>query len=125
MSGLPGTLQRPPKAAKADKFSSVQTVPFDLSIDPWWSLTVFGPPRTLQRPPKAAKAEKKISAQSVPFDLRFMEFMGLLEKSAMSAIKIDIKIALYSVSNRHDLNRNFPYDDFLRSNSCTTVLLIF
>ena len=33
--------------------------------------------------------------------------------------------------NRHDftrmhvLNTNFPYDDFLRSNSCTTVSLIF
>ena len=39
--------QDPPKAAKADKFFSAQTVPFDLSVDPWWSLMVFGPLGTL------------------------------------------------------------------------------
>ena len=73
--------QDPPKAtkaAKADKFFSAQTVPFDLSVDPWWSLTVFGPPRTLQRPSKAAKVDKFFSAQWVPFDLSVDPWWSLI-----------------------------------------------
>ena len=98
--------QDPPKAtkaAKADKFFSAQTVPFDLSVDPWWSLIVLGLPGT----------RHEING-----------IHGLTGKKCYDK-------ALYSVDNRHDLtrmhvqNRNFPYNDFLRSNSCTTVLLIF
>ena len=44
-SGLEAIKGRP-----RPKFFLAQTVPFDHSIDPWWSLMVSGLPRTLQRP---------------------------------------------------------------------------
>ena len=64
--------QDPPKAAKAtkaDKFFSAQTVPFDLSVDPWWSVIVSGLPRTLQRPQgrKGHKGRNLFLAQTVSF----------------------------------------------------------
>ena len=42
--------QRLLNAALGQNFFSAQTVPFDLSVNPWWSLIVSGLPGTLQRP---------------------------------------------------------------------------
>jgi len=52
-------------------------VPFDLRINPWWSLTVSGPPRTLQRSPKVTRPLCLFKLKTlqygclwIPFDLR-------------------------------------------------------
>ena len=48
------------RPAEAEFFFLAQTVPLDLSVNPWWSLKVFSPLRTLQRPrghQRPAKAE--------------------------------------------------------------------
>ena len=52
-------------------------VPFDLWINPWWSLTVSGPPKTLQRSLKVTRplSHFKLKALQygclwIPFDLR-------------------------------------------------------
>ena len=52
-------------------------VPFDLRINPWWSLTVSGPPRTLQRSPKVTRPLGLFKLKTIqygclwiPFDLR-------------------------------------------------------
>ena len=43
-SSAPPAASRPSKAGRGRNFFLAQTVPFDHSIDPWWSLTVSGPP---------------------------------------------------------------------------------
>ena len=72
--------QDPPKATKAtkaDNFFSAQTVPFDLSVNPWWSLIVSGLPGTLQRP-QGRKGRQFFSAQTVPFDLSVDPWWSLI-----------------------------------------------
>ena len=63
--------QDPPKAAKAtkaDKFFSAQTVPFDLSVDPWWSMIVLG----LPGPSSGLKAAKATKAKIFFWLKRFL-----------------------------------------------------
>ena len=52
-------------------------VPFDLRVNPWWSLTVSGPPRTLQRSLKVTRALRLFKLKTlhygclwIPFNLR-------------------------------------------------------
>ena len=70
--GPPRTLQRPrghQRPLEADFFLA-QTVPFDHSIDPWWSLTVSGPPGPSSglKAIKGRLRPKFFLAQTVPFD---------------------------------------------------------
>ena len=65
-----GGLQRLSKAGRGRNFFLAQTVPFDHSIDPWWSLTVSGPPGPSSGL-KAIKGKPRPNfflAQTVPFD---------------------------------------------------------
>ena len=75
-----GGLQRPSKAGRGRIFFLAQTVPFDLSVNPWWSLKVSGPLRTLQRPrgrQKASQGRNFFLAQTVPFDLSINLWLSL------------------------------------------------
>ena len=52
-------------------------VPFDLRVNPWWSLTVSGTPRTFQRSPKVTRPLPLFKLKTlqygclwIPFDLR-------------------------------------------------------
>ena len=142
VSGLPGTLQRPQgrKGHKGRNLFLAQTVSFHQSVNPLWSLMVPDCVGPTQDPPAASKGRKGrqfFSAQTGPFDgIRPPQDPPAAHRHEINGIhgltgKKCYDKALYSVDNRHDLtrmhvqNRNFPYNDFLRSNSCTTVLLIF
>ena len=70
-------LKKVVKAAKAAFYFFGQMVPFDLWVNPWWSLTVSGPPRTLQRSPKVTRPLRLFKLKTlqygclwIPFDLR-------------------------------------------------------
>ena len=69
--GVPasGGLQRLSKAGRGRNFFWAQTVPFDLSINPWWFLPVSGPQNTPAASRLLKASAKFFLFQTVPLDL--------------------------------------------------------
>ena len=65
-----GGLQRLSKAGRGQIFFLAQMIPFDPSVNPWWSLTVSGPPGPSSGL-EAIKGQPRPNfflAQMIPFD---------------------------------------------------------